>query len=81
MSTLESSDAATDEARKDAAATLSAASSAIKPTKTGIGQKIALAGMAVRLARRYPIPALIIGGIALAYYMSHRHADTPVTRH
>ena len=60
----------TAETRKDAADTLSVASNAVKPNKAGIGQKIALAGTVLRLARRYPVPAVIVGGIALAYYLS-----------
>jgi hypothetical protein len=59
--------------RQDAAETLSAASSAVEPRKTGIGQKIAIASTVYRLARRYPVPALIVGGLALVYYLSHRH--------
>ncbi|HEU4625293.1 MAG TPA: hypothetical protein VFS52_11050 [Steroidobacteraceae bacterium] len=67
--------------RKDAADTLSVASSAIKPSRTGIGQKLALVPVVYRLAKRYPMPALVIGGLALVYYMSQRHAGTPVVRH
>lgn len=69
------------ETRKDAAYPLSIASSAMKPSKTGIGQKLALIPVVYRLTKRYPLPALVIGGIAIAYYLSQRHAGTPVTRH
>lgn len=81
MSTLHTSDVAAPEARQDAADTLALAGSAVKPSKVGLGQKIALAGTLYRLARRYPVPAIVIGGIALAYYVSRRRGHTPVTRH
>jgi hypothetical protein len=62
--------------RQDAADTLSAASSFVEPAKTGMGQKIAIATTLYRLARRYPLPALLVGGVVLAYYLSHRHDRT-----
>lgn len=76
MSTLHSPE--TSEARQDAADTLSLAGSAVKPSKTGIGQKVALATTAYRLARRYPVPAILFGGIALAYYMTRRRGKSTV---
>jgi hypothetical protein len=78
MSTLESNESAASEARQTTADTLSLAQSAVKPSKAGIGQKIALATTAFRLARRYPVPAVVIGGIALAYYLSRRRARSAV---
>jgi hypothetical protein len=62
------------ETRQDAAATLRAASSAVKPDKSGIGGKMAIAGTLFRLSRRYPVAALIVAGAALALYVArHRH--------
>jgi hypothetical protein len=55
--------------RDDAADTLSVASSAVKP---GIGSKVAIAGTVFRLVKRYPVAALLIGGIALAVYINRR---------
>jgi hypothetical protein len=79
MSTLHSNETSSaPEARQDAADTLALAGSAVKPSKTGIGQKVALATTAYRLARRYPVPAILIGGIALAYYMSRRRGKSTV---
>jgi hypothetical protein len=69
------------EARKDAASVLGAASSAVHPTKIGIGQKVAIAGTLLRLARRYPVAALVIGGVVIALYVGRRRAYGPVTRH
>ena len=63
----------TDESRKDAASVLGAVSSAVHPAKTGVGGKIAIAGTMLRLVRRYPVVALIAGGVALAIFMSRRH--------
>lgn len=60
------------ETRKDAASALGAASAAAHPSKTGMGQKVAIATTLYRLARRYPMAALVVGGIGLAYYMSRR---------
>jgi len=74
------------ETRKDAASALGAVSSAVNP-RSGVGQKLAIAGAVYRLARRYPVPTLVVGGIALAIYMSRRHsyerrhAYEHVTRH
>ena len=87
MATYESDESAAPtseaaETRKDASATLDAASSFVDPGKTGIGQKVAIATAVYRLARRYPVPALIVGGIALAFYMGrHRAHEPPMTRH
>ena len=80
MPTLQSNESSSTspQARKDAADTLALAGSAVKPSKTGIGQKVALASMALRLARRYPVPALVLGGIAVAYYMSRRRGRSTV---
>jgi len=69
------------EARKDAAGALGAASAAVRPKKVGMGQKVAIAGTLLRLAKRYPIVALVVGGVALALYVSRRRAYEPVTRH
>ena len=71
----------TRETRKDAAGALGAASAAVHPTKTGMGQKIAIASTLLRLAKRYPVAALVVGGIALAFYVGRRRADGPVVRH
>lgn len=60
------------ETRKDAASALGAASAAASPSRTGVGQKVAIAGAVYRLARRYPVAALIVGGIGIAMYMSRR---------
>ena len=68
----------TTKTRATAADTLSAASSALSPYKTGLGQKLAIAGTIYKLARRYPMPALLIGGVALAFYLGRRHAQTRV---
>lgn len=82
MSTLESTESSAPKARQATADTLALAQSAVKPAKTGIGQKVALATTAFRLARRYPVPAVVIGGIALAYYMmSRRRARSTVRTH
>jgi hypothetical protein len=78
MSTLHSNESAAPAARQDAADTLALAGSAVKPSKTGLGQKFALASIAFRLARRYPVPAVVLGGIALAYYMSRRRGKSTV---
>lgn len=77
----ESNETATAQVRKDAAATLGAASSTVDPAKTSTSKKIAIAGALIKLARRYPIPALIVGGVALAFFMSRRNGHTPATRH
>jgi hypothetical protein len=69
------------ETRKDAASALGAASAAVQPAKTGIGGKVAIAGAVLRLARRYPVAALVLGGVALAVYVGRRRAYSPVTRH
>jgi hypothetical protein len=66
------------EGRTDAADTLSVASSAVSPTKIGLGRKIALVPTLYRLVRRYPVPALIVGGIALVYYFSRRRQGSEV---
>jgi len=71
----------TAETRKDAASALGAASSAVHPGKTGVGGKIAIAGTVLRLARRYPVAALIAGGVALAIYMGRRRAYGAVDRY
>lgn len=76
----------TVETRKDAAKALGAASAAVGPASTGIGQKIAIAGTVIRLARRYPVAALVVGGVALALYvrrrrMSQRRAYASAVRH
>jgi hypothetical protein len=81
MSTLQTENSTAPEARKDAADTLALAGSAVKPSKTGLGQKVALASMAYRLAKRYPVPAILVGGIALAYYMSRRRTKSTVRMH
>jgi hypothetical protein len=80
MATLRSNETSSTApaARQDAADTLALAGSAVKPSKTGIGQKVALASMALRLARRYPVPAVVLGGIALAYYMTRRRGRSTV---
>jgi hypothetical protein len=71
----------TTEKRKDAAGALGAASAAMHPKKVGMGGKVAIAGTLLRLARRYPVAALVVGGVALAFYVSRRRAYAPVTRH
>ena len=81
MSTLQSSESTAPESRQDAADTLSLAQSALKPSSVGIGQKLALAGTVYRLAKRYPIPVIVIGAIALAYYVSRRRGSAPQTLH
>jgi hypothetical protein len=78
MPTLERNESTTPEARQDAADTLALAGSAVKPSKTGVGQKLALIGTAYRLAKRYPVPAILVGAIALAYYMSRRRGRSTV---
>ena len=70
------SGAASPKVRQDAAKTLSAASAAVDPGKGGLGKKLALASTALRLARRYPVAALVIGGIAVVYYLSLRQGRT-----
>jgi hypothetical protein len=77
MSTSQTDESATTsaaarETRQDAAATLGAVSAAVKPGKTGMGQKVAIAGTIFRLARRYPVAALAVGGVALAFYLGRR---------
>ena len=62
------------EIRQDAAATLGAVSSTVRPSKTGIGEKVAIAGTIYRLARRYPVAALIVGGVALVVYLTRSRA-------
>jgi len=70
------------ETRKDAASALGAASAAVHPARTGVGGKIAIAGAVLRLARRYPLATLVLGGVALAVYVGrHRVYSPPVTRH
>jgi hypothetical protein len=69
------------ETRETAADTLKAASSALSPHKVGLGQKLALAGTIYRLARRYPVPALVVGGLALAFYLGRRNAQARVSRY
>jgi len=71
----------TAETRKDAAGILGAASSAVHPKKTGMGGKIAIAGTALRLARRYPVAALVVGAIALAMYVGRRRAYSAANRY
>jgi hypothetical protein len=78
MATLQSNESTAPEARQDAADTLALAGSAVKPSKTGLGQKVALATTAFRLAKRYPVPAILVGGIALAYFMSRRRRQSTV---
>ena len=78
MSTLQSNESSAPEARQDAADTLALAGSAVKPSKIGIGQKVALISTAFRLAKRYPVPAIIVGGIALAYFVSRRRGRSTV---
>jgi hypothetical protein len=81
MSTLRNEESTAPEARQDAADTLALAGSAVKPSKIGVGQKVALATTAFRLAKRYPVPAIVIGGIALAYYMTRRRGRSTVRTH
>ena len=50
-------------------------------SKVRIGQKLAIAGTVYRLAKRYPMPTLIVGGIALAIYMGRRRAYPRVQRY
>jgi hypothetical protein len=69
------------EMRKDAAGALGAASAAVHPTHTGIGQKMAIAGTIYRLARRYPVAAVMVAAVALALYVTRRRAYSVVTRH
>jgi hypothetical protein len=71
----------TADARKDAAGVLGAASAAMHPKKIGVGQKVAIAGTLFRLAKRYPVATLVVGGVALALYVSRRRAYAPVMRH
>jgi hypothetical protein len=71
----------TAEARQDAAGVLGTASAAVHPNKTGMGQKIAIAGTLLRLVRRYPVAALVVGVVALAFYVGRRSAHGPITRH
>jgi hypothetical protein len=80
MQTSQANEAPAVEVRKDASAVLGAVSSAVNPSKVGMGQKIAIAATLYRLARRYPVPALIIGGIAVALYMARGRRDTTATR-
>jgi hypothetical protein len=68
------------ESRHDVADTLSMASEAVKPAKTGLGRKIAMAATAYRLARRFPVAALIVGGIAVVYFLSRRRDGAPLAR-
>jgi len=84
MATFQSSESAetpSHDTRQDASSTLKAASAAVQPGKTSIGQKFAIAGTALRLARRYPVAAVIIGGIALAVYMSRSHSRPYASRY
>ena len=67
------STAQTAEKREDAAAALGAVSSAVRPAKTGVGQKVAIAGTILRLAKRYPVATIVIAGAALAFYASRRY--------
>ena len=69
MSTTEAA-----ETRQDAAKALGAASAALRPSVTGVVEKVAIAGTIVRLARRYPVAALVIGGAVLALYIGRRRA-------
>lgn len=70
------------ETREDAARALGAVTAAVKPRKVGVGQKVAIAGTVLRLAKRYPMATLVIGGVALALYAGRRRqAHGPVTRH
>jgi hypothetical protein len=71
----------TDEVRKDAAGVLGAVSSAVHPAKAGVGGKIAIAGTLLRLARRYPVVAIIAGGVALAVFIGRRRAYRTVDRY
>jgi hypothetical protein len=71
----------TAETRRDAAGALGAMSSAAHPEKTGLMQKVAIAGTIYRLARRYPVAALVVGSIALAVYMARRKAHGGYVRH
>jgi hypothetical protein len=71
----------TAESRKDAAGALGAASAAVHPEKVGLGQKVAIAGTLFRLAKRYPVAALVIGGVALAIYLGRRRAYGARVRH
>jgi hypothetical protein len=69
------------ETRKDAAATLGAVSSAVHPAKMGVAQKVTVVSTVLRLAKRYPVAALVVGGLGLAVYMGRRRATQPVLRH
>jgi hypothetical protein len=71
----------TAETRKDAARALGAMSSAVHPKKTGLGGKIAIAGTVLRLVRRYPTAALVVGGVALAVYLGRRRAYDAAARY
>ena len=70
------------ETRKDAAGALGAVGAAVRPSKTGLGEKVAIAGTIYRLARRYPVATLVVGGVALAWYVGRRRAyGAYATRH
>jgi hypothetical protein len=56
-------------------------SSALQSGNVGLGEKIAIAGTIFKLVRRYPVPALIVGGLVLALYLGRGHAHRRVTRH
>lgn len=46
----------------------------------GIAAKIALGRAAYRLIRRYPVAALVVGGIGVVYLMASHHADSHTIR-
>jgi hypothetical protein len=47
-------------------------SSAAKPGKVGLGEKVAFAGTVLRLVKRYPVAALAAAAIGVAIYLGRR---------
>ncbi len=57
------------EARHHAASALGALSVMMKPGTMGLGQKVVIAGALLRLARRFPIVAVVSSAVALTFYL------------
>jgi hypothetical protein len=62
--------------------TVAAVSSAVSSRPAGdLKSKVAVAHIALNLIRRYPIPALCIAGLAIAFYAGRRHAQSRALRY
>jgi hypothetical protein len=63
-----------ERSRKETAETLDDVGSAVSATaKGGIGAKFALARIGLRLARRYPVAAVIVVAAGIALMVGRRH--------